>query len=69
LPLTQNNHAQHRHDEFDVGQLGVGAQLVGGFPQAGFDLTDVADGVGGQVNVLGLNQSGFRAFNYPAGSE
>ena len=46
--MAQKDDAQHRHGVFGGGKVGVGAELVGGFPQAGFDLGDVVECVGVQ---------------------
>jgi len=39
--VAQEDHAQHRHRVFAGSQLGVGAELVGGLPEAGLDLLDL----------------------------
>ena len=44
--VAKKNHPQHRHAVFAARQLGVGAQLVGGFPQTGFDLVEFGQGAG-----------------------
>jgi hypothetical protein len=43
--VSQEDHAEHRHGVLAGGQLGVGAELVGGLPEAGFDLFNVLKGV------------------------
>ncbi len=45
--VPQKNHAQHRHRIFRGREVGIGPKLIGGFPQAGFNLRDVVEGVGG----------------------
>ena len=50
--MAQKDHAQHRHAVLAAGQFGIGAELVGGVPQAGFNLGDAVEGVGGHVSVL-----------------
>ena len=47
--VPQKNHAQHRHGIFGGREVGVGTELIGGFPQAGFNLRDVVEGVGGHL--------------------
>ena len=39
--VAQEDEAEHRHGVFGGGELGVGAQLVGGFPEFVFELLDV----------------------------
>jgi hypothetical protein len=36
--VSQKNHAQHGHAVFRRGELGVGAEIIGGIPEAGFKL-------------------------------
>lgn len=45
--VLQKDHAQHRHGIFRGREVGVGPKLIGGVPQAGFNLRDVVEGVGG----------------------
>jgi hypothetical protein len=47
--VPQKNHAQHRHGIFGGREVGVGTELIGGFPQAGFNLRDVVEGVGSHL--------------------
>jgi hypothetical protein len=47
--VPQKNYAQHRHGIFGGRELGVGTELSGGFPQAGFNLRDVVEGVCGHL--------------------
>ncbi len=47
--VPQKNHAQHRHGIFGGREVGVDTELIGGFPQAGFNLRDVVEGVGGHL--------------------
>ncbi len=47
--VPQKNHAQHRHGIFGGREVGVGSELIGGIPQAGFNLRDVVEGVGGHL--------------------
>ena len=47
--MPQKNHAQHRHGIFGGREVGIGTELIGGFPQAGFNLRDVVEGVGGHL--------------------
>ncbi|MDP1666273.1 MAG: hypothetical protein Q8L79_14265 [Methylobacter sp.] len=39
--MAQEDHAQHRHAVFAGWQLGIGAQLIGGFPETIFDFGNV----------------------------
>ena len=47
--VPQKNHAQHGHGIFGGREVGVGPELIGGVPQAGFNLRDVVEGVGGHL--------------------
>lgn len=47
--VPQKNHAQHRHGIFGGREVGVGTELIGGVTQAGFNLRDVVEGVGGHL--------------------
>ena len=50
--LAQEDHTQHGHALLAAGQLGVGAQLVGGCLQAGFDLGQVIQGAAAHEGCL-----------------
>jgi hypothetical protein len=39
--MAQEDHAQHRHEVIAGGELRIGAQVICGFPQVGFQLLDV----------------------------
>ena len=41
--VAQENDAEHRHEIFAGGQLGIRPELVGGFPQAVFKLFNVLE--------------------------
>jgi hypothetical protein len=61
--MSQKNHAEHRHRLFRGREVGVGTELIGGFPQAGFNLRDVVEGVdghlcGGLIVIFGGLQRG-----------
>ena len=47
--VPQKNHAQHRHGLFGGREVGVGTELIAGFPKAGFNLRNVVEGVGGHL--------------------
>jgi hypothetical protein len=41
--VTQKDDAQHRHTVFACGQLGVGAKIISGVPEIGFQMLDVSE--------------------------
>jgi hypothetical protein len=43
--VSQEDHAKHGHEVVAGGELGVGAQVIGRFPQVSFELLDIPEGV------------------------
>lgn len=52
--VAQKDHAQHGHAIFRGREVGVGPELISGDPQAGFNLRDVVEGVGGHLGWANL---------------
>ena len=46
--VAQEDDPQHGHTVFAGGQLGIGPELVGGFPEAGFELVNALEGAFGR---------------------
>jgi hypothetical protein len=44
--VPEEDDAEHRHAVFAGGELGVGAEVVGGLPQIGFELFDGGERIG-----------------------
>ena len=42
--VPEEDHAQHGHEVVAGGELGVGAEVVRGLPEVGFELLDVFEG-------------------------
>ena len=47
--MAQEDHAQYRHEVVAGGELGIGAEVIGGFPEVGFELLDILEGVVGHA--------------------
>ena len=47
--MAQEDHAQHRHEVIAGGELGIGAEVVRGLPEVGFELLDVFEAVVGHA--------------------
>ena len=45
--MARKNDAQYRHAVFTGGQLGVGAEIIGSLPEAGFKLFDISELING----------------------
>jgi len=41
--VAQEDDAQHRHTVFPCRQLGVGAEIISGVPEIGFQMLDVSE--------------------------
>lgn len=42
--VAEEDDAEHRHEVVAGGELGVGAEVVRGLPEVGFELVDVLEG-------------------------
>ena len=53
--VTQEDHAQHRHEVVARGELRVSAEVVSRLPQIGFELLDVLESLVGHDRVVDLS--------------